>query len=140
MAKYKLTGGDIYAIFLKVLSIYMLIKATGYGNSPSFYSGLRVMVFLTSAYAIYSCLSRFSLKKMSWVVLFSGIALLFNPFFPIYLRNKSIWRIIDLNTAFFMFASIPGLDVEINGKPLTKGIFINPFEDEPEENREKKKK
>jgi len=33
-----------------------------------------------------------------WVVIFGLIAILFNPFIPIYLKDKSIWMLIDLVT------------------------------------------
>ncbi len=132
MSKHKITGGDLYAIFLKVLSIWMLIKATGYGNPPSFYSRLRVLVFLTAAYSIYTILKEFSRRKVAYLVFMLAIFLMFNPVMPIYLK-KSTWRIIDLNSAFVFLMSILGLDIEVNGKPLLSSFLLKPFDEDKDD-------
>ncbi len=62
-----------------------------------YYTFLRIIVCLASvviAAGVYD-----QKKEISGgVVLFAIIAILFNPFFPIYL-NKEVWSVIDLITA-----------------------------------------
>jgi len=43
--------------------------------------------------------------KEKWIWIFGFVAVLFNPFFPIYL-NRELWTIIDLATGLFLIASI----------------------------------
>ena len=40
-----------------------------------------------------------------WIWIFGFLAVLFNPFFPIYL-NRDLWSVIDLATGLFLVASV----------------------------------
>jgi hypothetical protein len=58
-----------------------------------FYSLLRIVVFIGSIAVIMNELGKgFSI----WILVFGFLALLFNPFLPVYLKSKSIWILIDL--------------------------------------------
>lgn len=58
-----------------------------------FYSLLRIVVFIG---AIVVIANEFSKGFSFWIFVFGFIALLFNPFAPVYLKSKSIWVLIDL--------------------------------------------
>ena len=78
-------------------------------------SGLLILSFLAWPYAYYTFLRiaitgvavyyayyLYSIKKQDfWFWGFVVIAILFNPIFPIYLGDKSIWGIIDIATAIY---------------------------------------
>jgi len=62
-------------------------------SMPSgYYDLLRIIIFGTSAYAAFT---NFSLGKNNWLISFGIIALIFNPFMPLYLYDKLTWVIID---------------------------------------------
>lgn len=61
----------------------------------AYYQLLRLVVMICAGYLAYYNYER---KEMGWVMVFSFIALLFNPVFPVYL-SKSLWAIIDLGAA-----------------------------------------
>lgn len=65
----------------------------------AFYTFLRIVV---AGVAVYYAYYLFILKKQDfWFWTLVLIAILFNPFVPIYLNDKSIWGIIDIITAIF---------------------------------------
>lgn len=67
-----------------------------------FFTLLRFVVFATTAYIAWMAYEQ---QKEKWVWVFGFIAVLFNPFFPIYL-NRDLWSIIDLATGIFLIVSI----------------------------------
>jgi hypothetical protein len=58
-----------------------------------FYSLLRIVVFIGSISIIAN---EFGKGFSIWIFVFGFMALLFNPFLPVYLKSKSIWILIDL--------------------------------------------
>lgn len=59
-----------------------------------YYTFLRIVVFISSCLVAIGCYVQND--KISFgVILFAVIALLFNPFCPIYLRDKETWSVID---------------------------------------------
>ena len=67
-----------------------------------YYTLLRWVVCLS---AIFSAWVANELKKKSWLLLMTVIALLFNPIAPVHL-DKGTWVIIDLIVAILFFSSI----------------------------------
>ena len=62
-------------------------------SMPSgYYDVLRVIIFAASAYAAFT---NFNLDESGWAIGFCIIALIFNPFIPLYLYDKFTWVIID---------------------------------------------
>jgi len=65
-----------------------------------YYSFLRIIVTGVAIY--YAYYLYIAIKKLSfWFWGLIIIALLFNPIFPIYLRDKAIWGVIDVIVAVF---------------------------------------
>jgi hypothetical protein len=63
----------------------------------SYYELLRVVVCFSSLFIVYRY--RSALESKTAIFLYTGIAVLFNPFIPIHL-DRSAWAIIDFGTAF----------------------------------------
>ncbi len=57
-----------------------------------YYRLLRIIVFAGAILVINENLK----KQTHWIVIFTLIAILFNPIFPIYLYKKSIWIPLDI--------------------------------------------
>lgn len=69
-------------------------------NLPyGYYVFLRLAICVSSAVVAYHF---YNVKKSSWTVIFGAIALLFNPFIPVYL-TKEIWVSIDFISAILFF-------------------------------------
>lgn len=86
---------------IKLVAVFLLIYATS-RHPYSYYIFLRWYIFISSIYlAYYSDKS----KSKLWFVIFSVIALLFNPLIPIYL-DKDIWSVVDVLCAIVIFVSI----------------------------------
>jgi len=66
-----------------------------------YFSLLRVVVCGCSAYLAWLL---FESEKIGWAVALGGVALLFNPFLPVYL-TRGIWQVLDLAAAVVMVAS-----------------------------------
>lgn len=58
----------------------------------SYYRFLRVIIFIGALLVVYKNRKEW----LFWSVLFSIIAILFNPILPIYLYKRSIWMPIDI--------------------------------------------
>lgn len=70
----------------------------GVGDLPTgYYTFLRIVVFISSGLIAIESYAKDSEINLG-VVLFAVIALLFNPIFPIYLRDKEMWSSIDAIT------------------------------------------
>lgn len=86
-------------LFLGALFLFVaLIDGWPYG----FFTFLR---FFITGCSIYIAWIFYIEKKELLVWIFGCIAILFNPFIPIYL-DRSAWKIIDLIIGFFYFFSI----------------------------------
>jgi hypothetical protein len=82
--------------------------------SYGYYTFLRIITTGTLAYYAYYLIS---IKRQGfWLWAMILVAILFNPFIPVYIRDKSIWGIIDVITAIFLFIFISKekLDVRKN--------------------------
>ncbi|MDQ0636882.1 putative membrane protein [Pedobacter sp. W3I1] len=60
-----------------------------------FYTFLRTIVSLGAGLLIYSWIKQ---KNYALAVVFVLVLILFNPLFPIYLHQKSIWILLDIIT------------------------------------------
>lgn len=68
-----------------------------------YYILLRFLVCGVNAYGAYSAAGR--LNKAEWAWAFGIIAVLFNPFIPIYLIRQ-VWAVIDVGVAAFLLVSL----------------------------------
>ena len=67
------------------------------GRSPiGYYTLLRIVVTIG---AVAIIVTEFENGINFWVIAFGFVAILFNPFIPMYLGDKSAWMPIDLITA-----------------------------------------
>ena len=79
-------------------------------NLPiGYYTFIRIVVTLGSIIAVVNELKN---GLTFWVILFGLIGILFNPFIPIYLNDKSAWIPIDIIVGI-LFA-IKSLTLKIN--------------------------
>jgi len=85
-----------------LIAVVFLLLALFDGWPYGFFTLLRFVVFATTAYVAWMAYEQ---QKEKWVWIFGFLAVLFNPFFPIYL-NRSLWSIIDLATGLFLIASV----------------------------------
>jgi hypothetical protein len=68
-----------------------------------YYDLLRWFIFGVALFAAYT---NFQLEQTSWGIAFLVIALIFNPFLPLYLYDKLLWSVIDIGAALtFIFNS-----------------------------------
>lgn len=61
------------------------------GWEYGFFTMLRFVVFAATAYVAWLAYEE---QRVKWVWIFGGVAVLFNPFFPVYLERET-WLIID---------------------------------------------
>lgn len=88
-------------IIVSIAAIFLfaaLINGWPYG----FFTLLRFVVFAATAYVAWMAYEQ---QKEKWVWVFGFLAVLFNPFFPIYL-NRDLWCIIDFVTGVFLIVSV----------------------------------
>ena len=81
------------------LSIVALILAVPRGWPYGYYTLLRFLICGTSTYHAYLS---FQKNKRSWTIIFSAIALVFNPFIKVYFK-KDDWAVVDMLTAIIFF-------------------------------------
>jgi len=77
--------------FLRLIGIILLLIAIPelpYG----YYTFLRIVITILSVYIIFVALGS---DRVGWSWIFGGVAILFNPLFPVYL-TKEIWVVIDI--------------------------------------------
>lgn len=99
-------------IALIAASIF-LFSALFDGWQYGFFTALRFVVFSSTAYVAYLAYQE---QKEGWVWLLGAIAVLFNPFIPIYL-TRDVWIVIDfvtLVTLLFTSYSLSLVDKEMN--------------------------
>lgn len=87
--------------WFKIVAIALLLGALG-SHPYSYYQILRWFVTISSGYLAYEY---FLSKKTNWAWLFTALAILFNPIFPIYFA-KDTWAMFDLIGAVFFSISI----------------------------------
>ena len=70
-----------------------------------YYNFLRIAVTVIAIYYAYSVYQIFN-KLNVWFWILGVIVILFNPIFPVYLGDKTIWGIIDIIVAIFFVGLI----------------------------------
>lgn len=85
-----------------IIAAAILFLALFGGWPYGFFTLLRFVVFATTAYVAWMAYEQ---QKEKWVWIFGFLAVLFNPFFPIYL-NRDLWSIIDFITGVFLIISV----------------------------------
>lgn len=85
-----------------IISSILLFTALINGLPYGFFTFLRFVIFVIASYIAWMAYDE---QKEGWVWIFLIIAILFNPFIPIYLK-RDIWKIIDLMTGIFLMAAI----------------------------------
>ncbi len=89
---------------LFIASVFLLLALID-GWQYGFFTILRFVVFASTTYVAYLA---YKDKQEGWVWLFGVIAVLFNPFIPVFL-TRDVWIIIDFVTALFLLFSIHNL-------------------------------
>lgn len=98
-------------IALLISSIFLCLALFD-GWQYGFFSILRFVVFFSTAYVAYLAYQE---QKEGWVWVMGAIAVLFNPFLPIYL-TRDIWIVIDGLVGVFLFSSIFLLNLKYSDK------------------------
>ena len=96
-------GEENKHIFLeiRIVAIIMLLWAID-DHQAGYFTFLR---FLVTGTAVWSLWVALNLKKIYWVWIMGGIAVLFNPIIPIYL-DRSTWGPIDVLAAIIFIVSL----------------------------------
>lgn len=95
-------GTDKKKNIIAIVAATFLFLALFDGWPYGFFTLLRFVVFASTAYIAWIAYEQ---KKEKWVWIFGFLAVLFNPFIPIYL-NRELWSIIDFVVGVFMIVSI----------------------------------
>jgi hypothetical protein len=99
MLRFKLGYNTVNLI--RVICGIMLLLAI-FDFNYSYYQLLRVVVFIVSII----CLKYFyELDRVAWCWFYAILAILFNPFAPIYL-SKEVWHLINVFSAIIVIGSI----------------------------------
>ncbi len=85
--------------WLCVFAGALLLLAIPNGWPYSFYIFLRLVICVIAAIISFGF---YQSKLQGWALVFCAIALLFNPFYPVYLA-KSSWVAIDFISAILFF-------------------------------------
>lgn len=88
--------------FVLITASIVLLLALLDGWQYGFFTILRFVVFASTAYVAYLA---YQDRQEGWVWFLGAIAILFNPFIPIYL-TRDVWMVIDFITAVILIASI----------------------------------
>jgi len=81
----------------------ILLLLSQFNWDYSYYQLLRVVVCFSSVFLAYSYSNETDAGNKT--VLYSMIALLFNPIFPIHL-DRFIWAVLDFGTAFIIIREV----------------------------------
>jgi hypothetical protein len=87
-------------IALITASIFLLLALID-GWQYGFFTILRFVVFFSTAFVAYLA---YQAEKEGWTWIMGAIAVLFNPFIPIYL-TREVWVLIDSVVGIFLLAS-----------------------------------
>ena len=85
--------------WLSIVSGILLLLGILNGWPYAYYILLR---WIVSGVAIFNAFGFYKSKLTGWALVFTALAFLFNPIFPVYL-NKSSWVGIDLISAIVFF-------------------------------------
>lgn len=95
------TKKNIASLIASTVLLLALFDGWQYG----FFTILRFVVFSSTAYVAYLS---FQEEKEGWVWSLGAVAILFNPFIPVYL-TRDVWVVIDFVTALFLLFSVKSL-------------------------------
>ncbi len=104
----KLSNKNIVTIIASGFLFIALFDGLPYG----YFTLLRFVVCIVGIYLAYKIYE--NNKESIWVWAFSGIAVLFNPIIPIYLK-RATWTIIDLIVGIFLLLSISSTKIKNKG-------------------------
>ena len=79
---------------ISIICIVLLLIAIPTGLPYGYYIFLRWIISLSSVFIAYKAYER---GKNTWIYIFGGLAILFNPIVPVYL-DKSVWVSINLTS------------------------------------------
>jgi len=85
-----------------IISIAFLLSAMFDGWPYGFFTLLRFVVFAAMAYMAWVA---YESKQGKWIWIFGFIAVIFNPFIPLYF-GRGFWVIVDFMVAIFLIISI----------------------------------
>jgi hypothetical protein len=91
-----------------IIAAVTLFLALFDGWQYGFFTILRFVVFSATAYVAWMAYEE---QKEKWAWILGSIAVLFNPFIPIYL-TRELWMTIDFITGVFLIISIFSLKLE----------------------------
>ena len=81
----------------KIYAVCTLLLVIAIADLPSgFYTFLRIAITFGGVLAVFN---EYDENINFWVIIFGLIAILYNPIFPIYFYDKSIWMILNIVTA-----------------------------------------
>jgi hypothetical protein len=95
-------SNTVLATVLGVAAALMLVLGAALTWPYAYFSLLRVVVFGCAASLAWLLLEA---EQTSWAVALGGVALLFNPFLPVYL-TRAIWQVVDVVVAGVMITSM----------------------------------
>ena len=95
-------------IALSIASTVLLLALFD-GWQYGFFTILRFVVFSSTAYVAYLA---YQAQKEGWVFFLGAIALLFNPFIPVYL-TRDVWVVIDFITSVTLLFTMHLLSLSI---------------------------
>ncbi len=84
-----------------VIAAAVLLLALFDGWQYGFFTMLRFVVFATTAYVAWLAYEE---RREKWIWAFGFVAVLFNPFFPIYL-DRETWVVIDFGIGLFLLSA-----------------------------------
>jgi len=94
-------GNTVLPTSLAIGASLMLVLGAVLTWPYAYFSLLRVVVCGCAAYLAWLL---FESERAGWGVALGGVALLFNPFLPVYL-TRGIWQVIDVGVSGLMIAS-----------------------------------
>ncbi len=85
-----------------LIAVAFLLIALFDGWPYGFFTLLRFVVFASTAYIVWMA---YEVQKEKWVWIFGFLAVIFNPFIPLYF-GRDFWVIVDLVVTVFLIISI----------------------------------
>ena len=79
----------------------VIVMAIGFLPMP--YGYYNLLRFVVSGSAIYFAHQSYVKSETGFTWIFAAVAILYNPFIPIYLYEKEIWTLVNLVTSILFF-------------------------------------
>lgn len=89
------------SIVLPAFAISILMVIALGSNAYDYYTLLRIATTVVAVYLAYRTYQNDEEDGLVWI--FGAIAILFNPFIPVYL-SREVWALIDVITGITIFA------------------------------------